>query len=496
MKRFAWLLLVTDGGDDTGADDAALDGSATDGTILDGTLSDGASDGGASDGATNEASTDAAKETSCVLDGATPDAFADLDAATSGWGQTYGQGEFRSAAVDSKGHVLLGGSAGNNADMDFFLQEVDSAGSSIWTKKVGSTASYVNHRAWAVAYDTNGAMYAAGETDDAIDLGGGSLGPGGFVVKYDASGNFVWEYGPFANTQFYAMRVRPNGNVVAVGSLQGTANYGGGSLSSVSGSVDALLVEVTSCKSFVRSQIWGDGSDQEVRGIAIDASGDLFLGGRFAGSLDFGGGAMTGPTNGFNVYDMFVAKLDANASYLHQLETGSASDNSLDSVDVNASGNVFVTGHVAEGDSVNLGGGKLTASGAYDMFVGELDSSLGYVWAKHVGASGSGDLAQGHVAIADPFAGVVVVGQYGGADINFGQGAFSNGQGPFIARYDSTGTCVASWGSSPNPGQAAYAYAGAYLSWPDFIIGGGATASFTAPSGSVGAGAFALRIKP
>src|SRR5262249_28230772 len=152
-------------------------------------------------------------------------------------------------------------------------------------KIVSSASSTVQHAAYAVTFDPSGNAIAAGMTGDALDLGGGLKGPGGFLVAYDSSGTFQWEYGPFANTTFRKVRTKSNGHVVAIGNFSGTEDFGGGKLNA--GTYRAVvLVEVDTSGSFVRAQSW-TGGDQLGYALAIDGWDDVFIAGNFSGTIDF-----------------------------------------------------------------------------------------------------------------------------------------------------------------------------------------------------------------
>ncbi len=482
-------LPVSD--DDGGGTDAGIDTSVgSDVQASDVTIDVGA-DAGVDTGV--DATLDAASEAACfTAPDAKADGYVNIDAATVGWATDLGNGNVWASAVDPKGNILLGGSAHQSSDERFYLQELDSAGNTVWSVNVGSSNSYPTHLAWGVSFDDAGNMYGAGETSDQIDLGGGKFGPGAFVVKYDAKGAFQWNYGPFPKTQFRQVRVKSNGNVVIAGILKGTENFGGGSIGPTGGN-DALVVEVTSCMSFVRAKNWGDSGTQEIYGLALDSSDNIFVGGRFESAIDFGGGTMSGPTAGSGTFNLFIAKLDASEGYLHQLNTATTTTNGIiNALATDSSGNVFVTG--VDADTVNLGGSTLTATGSYDAFIGELDGSLGHKWSKHYASSSA---VLGWSVVADPTGGVAMTGQYNGSNLNFGQGALPSGQGLYIVQFDSSGNSLRSWGAAAS----AASQATAFVAWPDFVIAGQCSGSVAFPSGTLtctltGTDAFAARLKP
>jgi hypothetical protein len=340
-------------------------------------------------------------------------------------------------------------------------------------------------------------MYAAGLTSDALDVGGGALGPGAFVVKYDANGNFQWEYGPFPSTSFYQVRALSDGIIVVGGILNGSDNYGGGTLTSNGGN-DVVLAEITSCKTFVRATLWGSNGSQELYAMDVDTSNNIVVGGRFENSIDFGGGAMSGPNAGSGTFNLFAAKMDETFSYLHQTNSGTASNNTnVYVVAANAIGDTFIAG--INEDHVNWGGSTLNANNI-DGFIARLDSSFTHKWSKTYGNTGVNIAAFG--AAADPLGGIATTGYYQASSgtMNFGQGALPTGTGAYAAWFDSSGKVTASWGGGLTTGSNATANAASFLTWPDFIIAGNCYQTITLPSGQVtcsnNADGFVARLQP
>ena len=419
-----------------------------------------------------DASADGAFEAG--LDSSIDAPFVDLDAASAPWAQDLGAGSLSGVAVDSNLDILVGGElTALSSYISFYLQELDSNGNLLWKKTVGTSTAYKNHTALGVAFDGSGNMIATGLTDDAIDLGGGTaLGPGTFIVKYDANGKFLWEFGPFPSAQFTRVATRSNGNVVVVGSLRGSVNFGNGTLTST-GYADALMVEVTSAKTLVTAKSWGGGGQEDMLALAVDHHDNLFMTGRFEGTIDFGGGAMTGPANGSGSFNTFIAKLDANNAYVAQMQVAADSNNDgLGSIAVDWADDVWVTGFV--GNTMNLGGKDLTCSGTV---IGRLDNSLNHLWSGCY-THGSG----GPVAIS-PIDTALHTGAYQGT-INFGQGTLSGTQGTYFASFDSSGKATASFGSPWQSGNF-LPQDTTYLTWPDFVVAGQCSGSFNLPSGLV-----------
>lgn len=127
------------------------------------------------------------------------------------------------------------------------------------------------------------------------------------------------------------------------------------------------------------------------REVAVDASGNVYLTGNFAGSADFGATTLT--TAGDK--DTFVAKFDAAGTFLWTKRWGTSGNDSAFGVDVDAAGNVYAL-DVRYADSLDVV--KYNPSGAV-------------VWSKSVATrSASAGLtvnAAGDVFVVGSFDGIV-----------------------------------------------------------------------------------------
>lgn len=157
---------------------------------------------------------------------------------------------------------------------------------------------------------------------------------------------------------------------------------------------------------------YGDGADQYIGGVAVDASDNAYLVGTVLGSIDFGGGPQKSAGDG----DAFLAKLDANGNHLFSKRFGNAGIDHATAVAASPDGDVVVVGFFS--GTVDFGGLPLTSAGGLDMFVAKLDSEGQFLW-----VNGYGDLLD-QVAVsvtADRSNHVILTGCMAGA-VDFGAG--------------------------------------------------------------------------
>ncbi|MBL8742598.1 MAG: hypothetical protein JNK04_15935, partial [Myxococcales bacterium] len=208
--------------------------------------------------------------------------------------------------ADPGGDVLLTGFFTNTTNAggtdlvsagstDILVARLDDTGAHAWSKRFGDASDQL---ARDVASSPTGDVVISGDIFGSTDFGGGALTANGrdaFLVKLDNAGNHVWSkrFGDGSEQTLNAVGVAPNGDVIAAGDFAGTEDFGGGPLTSA-GSSDVAVVRLDAAGNHIWSKRFGDGNEQRVTAIAVDADGNTWLTGYFVGGgLDFGGGPLT-----------------------------------------------------------------------------------------------------------------------------------------------------------------------------------------------------------
>ena len=214
-----------------------------------------------------------------------------------------------------------------------------------------------------------------------------STGPSpGSVSSFGGTLTTTWQ-GQLSSDQpldASAIAVDNAGHAVIVGTLRGSSQVGYDHLMSAGGA-DVFVAKLDESGHPLWAKRFGDASDQVAYGVAIDSNGDIVLAGEFAGTIDFS----SGPTA--------LTRLTASSSNdLASREKGVA----------------------------NMQGRAMSALGSTDAFVAALDSSGGFLWSTHLGASGAASEARS-VAVGPN--GFVVAGSFEKAiafdtEIHFGAG--------------------------------------------------------------------------
>jgi hypothetical protein len=262
----------------------------------------------------------------------------------------------RDVAVDSGGNVYVAGGTGSTdfpttpgvydrtfgGTFDAFAAKLDPGGALIWATYIGGP-SY--DRAYAIEVDVDGFVYVAGRAGTGFPTTPGSLQPtfGGDV-----------DPGPYGEQDGFVVKLTPDGRQVV------WATYFG-----------------------------GDG-EETVRDLAVDMSGNVWLGVTSVTRQNphITPGAFqtqrAGPSDGV------VAKLAADgrgvefASYFG----GSADDGQTPSVRVNPAGDVYyLTGTLSDDLPGTAGAASPSRAGGWDLALARIDAGGSLEWATYLGGS-------------------------------------------------------------------------------------------------------------
>jgi hypothetical protein len=293
----------------------------------------------------------------------------------------------------------------SNGGQDVFISKLDQSGNFVWAKSIGSPTNDIGT---AVSVSTvDGGVYVTGVVNGPTDFDPGAgtytlnYGPGSdfFVLKLDASGNFVWAHG-FDNSGEDAansINIDSFDNILIGGYFSGTVDFdpGGGitSASSVSLSTDAFILQLTSSGNFNWVKTFGGEDVDRIYSTTLDQTGNIYSTGTFAWIADFDPGAGTSTLSSFGSQSsIFITKFDPSGNFIWaKTFIGAGFDYGLRIV-VDQSGNVYSTGIFGNTTDFDPGPGTFTyaANSSQSCFISKLDASGNFVWAKSMNNYGAG----------------------------------------------------------------------------------------------------------
>jgi hypothetical protein len=258
-----------------------------------------------------------------------------------------------------------------------------------------------------------GAVVIAGHASGSIDLGGGPLGelggagqPDAFVASFSPGGALRWGK-RFSDTVLRGAALAAGGDVVVVGGASGTVDFGGGPLTGVGNGEDVVIARLDGDGEHRWSRRVGNGANQLATAVAVDAGGNTLVTGVFWGKLDFGGDAAL-KLNSAGESDGFVVKLDATGEPLWARRFGDALNHQSGSgVAADGQGNVILTGWFK--GTLDLGGPVLQSTGETDLFVAKLSPAGDLLWGRVAHSTNAG---KGLGVAADSAGNIAVAGSF------------------------------------------------------------------------------------
>ena len=155
------------------------------------------------------------------------------------------------------------------------------------------------------------------------------------------------------------------------------------------GREDVFVTKLTRSGTRVFSTYLGSSSDDDGHGIAIDASGNVYITGytHFTGNFPLLNAAQ--PTFGGRFFDAFVTKLTSTGALSYSTYLGGSSDDFGNGIAVDAGGNAYIVGETTSADFPTLDAIQTRHGGdLFDMFVTRLTSSGAFSYSTYLGGSG------------------------------------------------------------------------------------------------------------
>ena len=259
----------------------------------------------------------------------------------------------------------------------------------------------------AIAVDADGNVFVAGifsiEAD--FDPGAGTdmrTTDGShefFLARYDSSGVYQWVK-TWGGTEYlqlgwiHDMAVDNAGGIYIVGYFIGPLDFNPGEGvedRTSNGASDGYLLKLNTDGDFQWVNTWGETGLNEVIGVDIDDSQDVYLAGYFSETFDSDPGAGVNDVSAEGDTDVFVVKLDANGDFIWARTFGGGLADYPSSIAVDNDGMVIIPGNFRS-ETIDLDPGDGTdvheSFADYDVFLTRLTSDGEYVWGNSWGGYG------------------------------------------------------------------------------------------------------------
>ena len=181
--------------------------------------------------------------------------------------------------------------------------------------------------------------------------------------------------------------------------------------------------------------------------IAVDQNGNVFVAGRFDGTVDFDPGAGLVQVTSAGSTDIFFSKFDANGNFLWAKTIGSSMSEICWAMKLDALGNIIIAGYYGDVTDFDPGNGtsNLSCNGSEDCFIATYTNDGNYVWANGFGAQGLDQISKmdidgtGNIYVAGFFQGIVDFDPGSGSSELTALNVGPTGYNLFFAKYSSNG---------------------------------------------------------
>lgn len=310
-----------------------------------------------------------------------------------------GDEEAFSITTDAYGNVLVAGDFSGTVDFDptagvynissngasdIFVLKLNFSGGLVWANGFGSTTS---DQAFSIETDAVTDIYVTGYFSGTADFDPGAgttnlVSAGNndiFILKLAANGTLAWAQsvgGPLFELGS-SVYVDNASHVFISGSFASTVDFDSGAgvnNMTAFGASDGFILKLNSnTGAFLwAQQLGGSGAGCNGSSVKTDSNGNIYLCGRFTGTVDFNPGIGTSSQSSFGSNnDIFILKLDALANFSWIQTVGSAGDDQAVSICLDQNGNIFTTGRFSNTIDFDPGTGISNASsnGTIDCFV-------------------------------------------------------------------------------------------------------------------------------
>jgi hypothetical protein len=167
-----------------------------------------------------------------------------------------------------------------------------------------------------------------------------------FAVKYNAQHEVLWARtqtasdNEFSDSAGLGIDVDPTGNVFVAGRYEGTIILGTHSLTSINGGIDAFLIKYSPDGDILWVRTGGGNGADLAFDVKTNSEGHIFIAGVFSQTATFGTQTITTPTNN----DAFLVKYDPDGNVVWAKNSVGPNNNSARGIAVDSEGNILMTG--------------------------------------------------------------------------------------------------------------------------------------------------------
>jgi hypothetical protein len=266
---------------------------------------------------------------------------------------------YRGMDVDGAGNVYVLSSRVGDA---YEIRKFSSGGNALWSHTIVNRSNLTSAD---LAVNAAGTVFVAGSFDGTVDfdpsaktkyVSSGSA-RSAFVLKLDTNGKFGW-VSPFIGKTVGSTRsasgntsitLDGSGNIIVGGTFNGTVDFNPGSGTTYLATPNGgFITKLNNSGALVcPREIEGD-AGVFVRGLDVDAFGNIYAAGTFNGTVDLNPGAGVYSRTTAGTSDIFVMKLTSAGNFVWAETFGGSGSHLSWGMAVDAGGDVHVGGNYSD----------------------------------------------------------------------------------------------------------------------------------------------------
>ncbi len=253
---------------------------------------------------------------------------------------------------------------------DVMVARYDGQGNLIWGHNLDGD---IVSEGTDIVGTAQGESYSVGRMETFVfwdgDTINGNGGQDGFVIKWTASGNYVWgaPIGGAGTDDVLALGMDGQENIVLGGFYQGSITVGPSNLSS-GGGKEALVVKMDSAGTILWARGFYGPDDEQIKAIKAAPDGSIYFAGEFENTVNVGGFNLTASNN----VDIFFGKCDPAGNVVWARSAPGFSIDLVEDMEIDEWENMYLCGFYF-GD-LTFDGTTVTSGGFDDMFIAKTDS--------------------------------------------------------------------------------------------------------------------------
>ncbi len=256
-----------------------------------------------------------------------------------------------------------GANLGASGNIQTIVAKLTPSKTHVWSQAYGDAAFQTGRE---VGLLPSGELVLMSAVQGTVDFGLGALvadtNDDITLARFNGSGGCIWSqirHGSFGTFGVLnsGMDVSPTGEIAIAGEFIGTADLGGGTLTSTL--LDIFVARYNSGGTHTFSTKYGTSTDEAGQSIWFDPSGNVVLAGTYSSAINFGGGNL--PFVGSK--DIFLASFESDGTHLWSRGWGTSGNESRCEAEVGPNGEAILSATGSSG--INFGGGAITPASFY-----------------------------------------------------------------------------------------------------------------------------------